>query len=286
MNQSVPEESDRFKRAVRAGRIGLSGNYLNLNELLDYDILYKILKRAADFGRAIDYPVNSAMTADINGSSWGFAQALYDNGIENLFTCIHTHHGMFPLKRHTPFWWETPRGDRVLVWNGEHYHYGNELGIVPGAVSSYLTKDECDAEMIFHDHRGVAEIRIPRFFEYLEKDGYPFDFVPVMASGLRTDNAPPSLHIVDFIRYWNEAHGDRYRLEMVTLSEFFQSLRSRETAFPVYRGDWPDWWSDGPASCPASTKIFRRAQRDKVLEKLVFMENCYLLSVDTVYSWY
>jgi hypothetical protein len=31
---------------------------------------------------------------------------------------------------------------------------------------------------------------------------------------------------------------------------------------PVHRGDWPDWWSDGLASEPVATRLFRQAQRD------------------------
>jgi len=262
LEKAKKSEINKFKQAVRDGFIGLSGNYLNLNELLDYDILKNMLARAASFGQAINKPVDSAMTADINGFGWGFAQALYDNGIDNLFTCIHTHHGMFPLKRFLPFWWETPHGDKILVFNGEHYHYGNELGIVPNAVSSYLTKDECDAEMIYTDHWGVAEIRIPRFVSHLKKESYPYKFVPVMASGLRTDNAPPSRHIVDFIERWNEKHGENIELQMVTLGEFFALLRSQKENIATYRGDWPDWWSDGQAASPSHTKIFRAAQRD------------------------
>jgi len=257
-----PGEKDRFIEAVRAGTIGISGNYLNFNELIGFEVLSAMLGRACTFGDSIGVPITSAMTADINGYSWGYAQALHDNGIQNLFTCIHTHHGRFPLgKRHVPFWWETPQGNRILVWNGEHYHFGNELGLVPGAASSYIIKDECDAEMIFTNHWAVAEIRIPRLFDQLARDGYPFDFVPLMASGLRTDNAPPSAHILACIRRWNQAHGHNIQVRMATLDEYFGILRNTGHDFPVYRGDWPDWWSDGPASYPDYTKIFREAQR-------------------------
>ena len=75
-----------------------------------------------------------------------------------------------------PFWWETPKGDKILVWNGEHYHFGNELGIVPKANSSYIIKDECDAKTIYTDHWKVMTTRIPRIFEKLEKEGYQYDF--------------------------------------------------------------------------------------------------------------
>jgi hypothetical protein len=257
------KDKEQFIAAVKEGHIGLSGNYLNCNELPDGSLLHSMTGKAPAFAGLYDLCADSAMTADINGFGWGYSQALHDNGIVNLFTCIHTHHGMYPLgRRHVPFWWETPKGDRILVWNGEHYHYGNELGLVPGAVSSYIIKDECDADMIFSDHRAVAEIRIPRFFENLDKADYPYDFVPIMASGLRTDNAPPNRHIMEAIDWWNRLHGDRYRAEMTTLEQFFKLLRNEKHEIPIYRGDWPDWWSDGLACAPEYIRIFRQAQRD------------------------
>ena len=262
LEQATADEAEAFAAAVRSGAIGLSGSYLNLNELLGYETLSSVLARAADYAESIGAPIDSAMTADINGYSWGYSQALHDNGIVNLFTCIHTHHGMHPLGgTQLPFWWETPKGDRVLVWSGEHYHFGNELGIVPGAVSSYRTKDDCDADMIYHDQWGVAERRIPRYLEKLDARGYPYDFVPVMASGMRSDNAPPSPRIIDFIERWNHEHGDLCRIRMATLSQFFDRLRGSAADIPVHRGDWPDWWSDGCAGDPESTMLFRRAQR-------------------------
>jgi hypothetical protein len=263
LDEAAPAERRALATAVRDGDVGLSASYLNLSELLDDALLRRSVRRATDYGRSIGVAVDCAMTADINGFGWGFAQALVDDGVENLFTCIHTHHGMFPLGRQqVAFWWETPRGDRLLVWSGEHYHFGNELGLVPGAVSSYLTKDDCDAAMIFSDAWGVAERRIPRYFARLDASGYPYRFAPVMASGLRRDNAPPSAALLDQVERWNAAHGDRYRVELTTLGRFFRRLREENPELPVHRGDWPDWWSDGASGNPGSTRRFRQAQRD------------------------
>jgi hypothetical protein len=257
------EEAASFERAVKNGDIGLSGSYLNMNELAGYELLSRLLGRAAEYGRSMGVPVDSAMTADINGYSWGFAQALVDNGIENLLTCIHTHHGTYPLGRQqVAFWWKAPRCGRVLVWSGEHYHLGNEFGIAPGAVSSYLIKDECDEEMIFGDSWKVALIRIPRYLEKLRSDGYTLDFAPVMVSGLRTDNAPPSGQIIAFIRRWNAEQAAVCRLEMTTPSAFFARVREASPELPEHSGDWPDWWSDGHAADAVSTSLFREAQRN------------------------
>jgi len=256
-------EKRAFEEAVRAGDVGLSGSYLNTSELPGRELHDAMLARARCYGDSVGVRIDSAMTADINGYGWGYSQALHDAGVENLFSCVHTHHGMYPLgETQVAFWWETPARDRVLVWSGEHYHHGNVLGLVPGAVSSFQTEDDCDADMLVNDPWGVAERRIPRYLDELEKRCYPYEFVPLMASGLRSDNAPPSESIVDTVARWNSEHGDLCRIRMVTLPQFFKLLRAHADDLPVHRGDWPDWWSDGFAGDPESTMLFRRAQRE------------------------
>jgi Glycosyl hydrolases family 38 N-terminal domain len=282
LQQASKQDINKFIKAIRSKQIGISGSYLNFNELIDYDLLFKLINKAKTFGNSIGVRVDSAMTADINGFGWGYSQALYDNGVENLFTCIHEHHGNIPLdNRHLPFWWKTPKDDKILVWLGEHYHFGNELGLVPDAVSSYIIKDECDAEMIYSDHWNVAKIRIPRLFQQLENDGYEYDFLPVMASGLRTDNAPPNHKILNAIEKWNYTYGDQYFIEMVTLTEFFDILRSQIKDIPTYQGDWPDWWSDGTACAPEFTRTFRQSQRDLCYYKSLLIKYPDLISNDT-----
>ncbi|MCA9783719.1 MAG: glycoside hydrolase [Candidatus Cloacimonetes bacterium] len=255
---------ERLLHAIREGVIGLSGSYLNFSELADLPLLRSVTGRARTFADAHDLPLDSAMTADINGHGRGLATALLDHGIQNLFTCIHTHHGMFPLKRHMAFRWRQPDGRDLLVWNGEHYHFGNELGLMPHAGASYLIKDECDADTVFHHTELLAERRIPRLVQRLRDDGYTRDFLPLMISGLRTDNGPPGEGVIQRLADWNQRHGEQYPVRLVTLGEFFKELRASADPIPVFEGDWPDWWSDGVVAAPAATRLFRQAQRQRV----------------------
>lgn len=262
LKEATEEEKNDFAEAVRHGDIELSGTYLNMTELADEDLLCSIHSKAAEYGKSIGSPVESAMTADINGYSWGYAKSLLDAGIQHLFSCIHTHHGMFALgRKQIPFWWESPDGDKLLVWNGEHYMFGNELGLCPDAVGSYMIRDEFHTPAIVDNHDEIMLTRIERYLSKLEEECYPYDFVPVMVSGLATDNGSPNGEIMKVLHSWNEEHGDKVQIEMSTLSEFFQHLKKQDAEIPVYRGDWPDWWSDGVNSTPMQTQIFKDAQR-------------------------
>ncbi len=256
-------EREELSVLIRDGRIGLSANPLNFSELTSEDLLQALLDRHRETAAPLDAELSSAMTADINGTGRGWARAMLDHGVENWFTCVHTHHGMYPLgETQTPFWWEMPDGRRLLVWNGEHYHMGNEMGLAPDACSSYLIKDECDADTIYRDWRRVAETRIRRYRDALLERGYPYDFAPLMISGLRTDNGPPSEAILDAVEWWNDAHGHDVRVEMTTLAPFFDRLRAAAPEIPVHTGDWPDWWTDGPTGDARAMRLHRAALRD------------------------
>lgn len=250
-----------FKKYVKSGEIDISGTYLNMTELIDAHVLKEKMQAATRFCEEIGKKVDSAMTADINGYAWGYSDILLEHGIENLISAIHTHHGLFPLgKKQLPFYWETPSGGKILVWNSDHYHLGNELQIAPNPIHSYTIQDEFSGA-IHADPFEVAEKRIHRYVEGLKREGYPFDYVPIFVSGVVTDNAPPNAKIMDFISKWNDQHGETIEIEMSSVDEFFQVLRQDDQDIPVYRGDWNDWWADGVGSTPQAVKHFRDAQR-------------------------
>ena len=262
LRQAGANGKQQLADAIKDGLIGLSATYLHYTELLDYPFLVASLRKAVEYGKSIGVNVDSALSADVNGFSWGYADALAQAGVHNLMVCSHSHHGLAPIgKRQLPFRWRAPSGAEVLVWNGEHYMLGNSLGLAPRAVFSYAIDDELRPASHSADNLFYAEKRLPRYLRQLEIDEYPYDFVPINVAGMITDNAPPNENIIRFVRQWNDRHGQRVKLEMVTLSEFFQRLRKSGAPIPSYAGDWPDWWSDGVASVPEHTMIFRQAQR-------------------------
>ncbi|MCK5129201.1 MAG: hypothetical protein KAQ68_05090 [Clostridiales bacterium] len=273
LDQATPEEKEMFELAVKKGHIEITGNYLNQNDIIDYGVLANVTKRSVEYAKQIGCPIDCAMTADINGYSWGYSQMLHDLGIRNFVSCLHIHHGMFVGEaKQRPFYWETPKGDKLLVWMGEHYTLANELGIVPGAFFSYTIHDKYNRHnTTFNtkDRYKISYERITDYLENLEHEDYPYDFVPAMASGLVTDNAPPNAKIMENIHRWNKEYGGQVTIKMVSLSEFFEKLNKEEAPIPTYKGDWPDWWADGMGSSPLPVKMFREAQRIHNVVKLI-----------------
>lgn len=263
-------EKHKFEDYLNRGYIDLGLNYFNMTELVDQQVLNNTLHKGRTFAQTIPRQLNSAMMADINGMSWSYCGALLNNGITNLFTCVHAHHGLYPLFDHQrPFWWDDGTGRKLLVWNGELYHFGNELYIMPDAQTSYQITDEFVGDMTSPQLK-IAHERITRYFADLEQRGYPYDFVPSMISGFISDNAGPNVNILTAIHEWNHLYGEKIRIQMTGLNDFFQLVRQQtDVEIPTYRGDWNDWWADGVGSTPGSTKIYRNAQRTYHLTNLL-----------------
>ena len=261
-----------FEAAVRAGFIGLTATYLHNSELGDQELLRRQVRRPIAYGENLGVPVRSAFSADINGVGWGYAGALADNRVENYFTCLHAHKGaQIGHSRQRPFYWETVDGRRILVWFGEQYHIGNLMGLAPQAALTWMMSDELSAFPAMTGQKELSMARTGRYLKRLEQDGYPYGFIPMTISGMATDNSPPSREILRFASEWNQEFGSSVRLTMVTLEEFFARLKPvLGPEVPVWSGDWPDWWTDGVASVPRATRIFRSAQRQWcALEKAV-----------------
>ncbi len=268
--------------AFASGCLELTALRFHLSELLDEGHLRDSLAPARDFARRHGVPLDCAMSCDINGLPWAFIDLLAESGVRYLSTNLNAHHGGYPLGGPLqPFWWESPRGRRVLVWNGLAYHRANFLGLMGGTVPDgrigipAVDRGRSDAEIEGSgrevDVRDIsfAERKVFELVNALERSGHPRRFLPVMGSGICTDNSPPGDDCCRLIAGWNAKHGDRVLIRTATLREFFAHLEANEPSIPVQRGDWPDWWADGLASAPRDTAIFRHAQRTKnLIERL------------------
>ena len=274
---SEGERAD-FIRYVREGRIGLSASYLNLTDLIDETVLREHLAMARAWADSVGAPMKSAMTADVNGYSAALPDALADAGVSYFYSALHTHHGMYPLHENPAFFrWRGPRGGKVLVFSGEHYHWGHVLGLCPHGISSSMLRDDfleaiesgkllsTDVETTEREEMELAEQRILRYLHSLEEHGWPLNFVPVFVSGVLSDNSPPNGRVAERLKHLTERFGGQVTLRMTTLDAFFEKLENAGTAIPEYAGDWTDWWADGVGSTPEAVKIYREAQRSRNL---------------------
>lgn len=271
-------EGGRLKliEAIKTGNFEITAGYLHFAELLNYENLKTSVNYSMDFTKQnnIASP-KSFMLTDVNGLGWGYSQILHDAGVENIMTCINVHHGGVPFgKPNVPFYWKTPNGDKLLVWNGLTYHKANILGLIPGfapggdpGIPGMLAEKNGFIEVTSCD--SYASKRVFDFVNTLKNNEYEYNFLPIMGGALYTDNNPIDDGHCRIIDEWNEKYGDEIEIVTSTLNEFFEHLKSAVPNIETYEGDWPDWWTDGCICTPAETKVFRNAQRtQKLINKL------------------
>lgn len=269
------KERRDFIRALKSGVMELTACRLHYTELLDQDLLRRSAQYAVDFARKEGIPLRVAMECDINGLSWGMADVLADAGVRWLSMNINPHHGGYPFgKPLVPFYWESPSGKRLLAWCGMAYHKANLFGLMggqtpdgdPGVPGFKLpgTNTVIDVQDI-----SFAERKLLPLLEWLESSGYPYDFLPLMGSGLYTDNSPPGAQYCRILQQWNAKHGQTVQVRSATQVEFFEHLERNARNLPVHRGEWTDWWSEGVAATPQDTLVFRNAQRTRHLVDLL-----------------
>ncbi len=260
----VSEEwKQRLQEAIAAGHIQITGNYLNVTDLVDNNVLRKYLRNATKFGEESGVKVNSAISMDINGWGHGYSQAFFDAGITRFYTCIHNHHGFVPFRRkHNVFYWETPKKDKILVWNGDVYNQGNVSRLVPNVIGvfedgKYLTKGIIDDDRLTY-----AKEWLDDYIASVKTQEYDYDFIPLFAKGLLVDNAPPNPHLMEAITRFNKLFGSEIEIEMIGINDFFDKVEKMDLDIPTYSGDWTDWWSDGYMSSPKAVLLYREAQRN------------------------
>ncbi len=267
-NSASETEYVKFIKYIKTGNIIITANYLNMTDLIDYEIYNKKIKEFSDFANLIKVTSQSALTCDVNGYKKDYMRALLNNGINNLMTSVHPHHGVAPtFKVNNPYYIEVD-SKRLLVWNNQHYLYGNDLGIVPKTLFSYTIKDEFNEPLGTYNNDEelrISTTRIKRFIKSLREDEtYKYDFVPILVSGQRIDNAAPNKDIISRIKDLNlQLEDDSIQLEFASLDDIFQKIKLDKT-IPVYKGEFPDFWVDGIISTPKVTKLFLQVQRDYI----------------------
>jgi alpha-mannosidase len=234
-----PAAVDRLARLAHAGRVAVTGGYLNMTQLpsgAELDAAYD----AVGLLRAAGLPVRTEQHGDVNGIAWGTVEAMRRAGLSRLVMALNPDHGRAPFEQPTGFWWEGPSGARVFVWLSTHYGVGEEWGIVDGDVAT-------------------AERHIASFVERLaERADYPYDVAVVHAAN---DNRWPTPSFLDVVRHWNAVRGHP-PMRTATIDQALDLLQgqARCAAVPVVRGEWSDWWSHGHGSTAREVAVYREAR--------------------------
>lgn len=237
------EQIQRFKKRVQEGRIEVAAMYFNFDELPEEQVLAASLQPLKRFEKNGIRPL-MAMQNDVNGIAWCMNDFYHDLGVKYLNMGTHGHRALIAFDKPTLFWWESPSGNRMLAYRAEHYMTGNTVfEIDKGDMPNFETK-------------------LLNYLTSLAEKGYEYDVISIQHSGYLTDNSPPSTTASEVIRKWNEMY-EWPKLKTATATSFFEQMEAKyASSFPVYRGAWPDWWTDGFGASAREVAAVRKAQSD------------------------
>lgn len=243
--QQRPEEKVReLMDLIRKGRVEVGAWYLQLSDGFGHEELVRALYPVRELSRKYGIPVTCAMNNDVTGWSWASPQLLSKSGVRYFATGINETRSLAALRRPCAFYWESPDGNRILHWNGEHYLFSNY-------------------ELRIHEGEEKSRPAVEKYLIGLEGRGdYPYDLIAFNISAWVTDNCPPGRALSDIVRDWNKRW--MYpKLRLATMREFFEALEDKFRAeIPTYKLGWPDYWTDGVASTAYETGVNRLAHSE------------------------
>ncbi len=231
-------QNERLRKRIAEGRIEVTGMFANMAEIADENIMFDFLKPLGELTRE-GIPVRLAMQNDVNGIAWCMPDYFRNTGVKYLIMGINETRSILPFDKPTCFWWESPSGERLLAFRGDHYMTGNFFGLESESIKA--------ENMLWH----LAE---------LEEKGYPFRKIGIQFSGYFTDNAPPSTVACNRVKEWNEKY-EYPKLRLSLASDFPEYVeKNYASSLPVFRKAWLDWWTDGYGSTSRETAEIRKTQ--------------------------
>jgi glycosyl hydrolase family 38 len=249
--ESRPQKQiDRFVKRINEGRIEVTGMFFNYSEIVDENGLAMQCKSLKNIKKQ-GIEISTAMQNDVNGIGWCLADYFQGTGVKYLIMGQHGHRARIPFDKPTAFWWESPSGKRLLAYRGEHYMYGNTLGLTSGNIDFFRKN-------------------LANYLLQLENKNYPFSRTALQFSGYITDNSPPSTIASEMVKNWNKQN-EWPKLKIATANAFMQYLdENHAEELPVKKVAWPDWWTDGAGSAMLETKAVLNTQADFIANTGLF----------------
>jgi hypothetical protein len=239
LSRAAPRDIERLIALERAGRIEVTGLFVNGSPLFDIDQLAESLllvrRLRADYG----FDIRAAMNCDVNGATWALVDLLIDAGFDGFSMAINPHFGGAMKPRPLAFHWRGASGRALPTFNGWPYNKGWEMGIG-------------------HDADLFAGKWWPRAQSYLESIDYDLPIIMIETFHPFGDNGT-AFDYTPFIADWN-AQGRTPRIVMATPRQWWDALRPYHDQLAAHHGDWTDFWSFGTISSAREEAISRASR--------------------------
>jgi hypothetical protein len=249
----APAEQQRAIAALEKQQLYLPAQYANLlTGFPTAETLVRSLYASADFSRKHGTPFNYANITDVPSFSWSYASILASAGIHELFSGSNNYRAPVLLQGHlnedSPFWWQGPDGQKVLLWYSRHYMQMQFMFGLPPSLSTG------------HD-------TLPLFLQMYRHPSYHAD--AAILFGTQVENTDLFPQQADLAQQWNGV----YAYPHIQYSGFHDALKNIAQQFgnniPTISGDGGPYWEDGIAADAYSAALERHNEaRGPSAEKL------------------
>lgn len=235
------DKADRLLEAIRRGDIGMDATLGSiLTGISKQEELMHIFDDAHRIARLTGTEVNTAMMSDVPGQSWGFVNAMAQNGVRYFssgpnYVPYLGRMGSYGVGLYNlllgdePFWWHSASGsEKVLYWQT-----GKGYSLFHGWLADKLSV--CGTEPVWG------------YLAELEDKDFPYGMTYLRYT-IHGDNGPPDEQMPDVIREWNEKYESPKFVIGTTKELFTEFERKYGDHLPVYSGDMTPVWEDGAAS--------------------------------------
>ncbi len=249
----TPAEQQRAINAIEKQQLYLPAQFANLlTGFPTAETLIRSLYASAAFSRQHGTPFNYANITDVPSFSWSYASILASAGIHELFSGSNNYRAPVLLQGHlnedSPFWWQGPDGQKVLLWYSRHYMQMQFMFGLPPSLSTG------------HD-------TLPLFLQMYQHPSYRAD--ATILFGTQVENTDLFPQQAELAQQWDSV----YAYPHIQYSGFHEALQNIAQQFgnniPTVSGDGGPYWEDGIASDAASAALERHNEaRGPSAEKL------------------
>ncbi len=239
LETASPEKKEIMKKFISEGRIGISGMEYNTTPLCNPEQLIKQLEPIKNLRQEFDVDIKTVNQHDVTGIPWTAVDIFADAGIELLIMAVNIHLGGPLENRPNIFRWKGPSGKEIYVMNGNHYTMFDQL--------LYTWENSVDR----------MKEGLDIYLEHLKTKEYKEDFLylTTAAAPVCWDNSPPSTDVAKLIDEWNNKFKTPL-IRYITPNELLKKIKEKPLEeYPVFEGDWTDYWNFGAASTPLETKV-------------------------------
>lgn len=264
------QQKEHLIKAVRDGSLNLDAAYVHiLTSNCSDEEMFQSLRPRSEVARLTGEPLDTYVQVDIPGMAWGLVPVLAHEGVRYIMLMPNGTRGndsLVSTLRQKPMWWVGQDGhSRVLFLNAGTY----AIGLAKGRKTGRPWFGQRDREKIpdvirtgnpradFLDHHLFSELPL------LEKSHHPYDLFVV--TWAMWDNALLDADLPSAVRSWNAEYAYP-RLEIASAHTIMQTFeKTYGDRFPVVKGDFTEYWTDGLGTVARETRMSRNA-KDRLVQ--------------------